>query len=258
MKPKISIVTPSYNLGKYIQRAIDSVLTQDYDNFEYFIIDGGSTDGTVEVLKRYDDERLKWISEPDNGQTNAINKGLKLSSGDLFAWLNADDFYEDGVFEKVAHTFDHNQDAGVIYGNCFDVSETYEKIKLNIPPETVDLKYMLDFGNVIYGPASFYNLELVKKVGLFDESIDYWMDYDMYLRLGKISRFYYLASDLSNFMIRDEQKSRSGDKETYKNFLREAYKVSLKNGGKRFSPLCFAIYPEIVRFFHGIIWNLIK
>lgn len=254
--PKISIVTPSYNLGKYIRRAIDSVLTQKYENFEYFVIDGGSTDETLEILKEYDDDgRMKWISEPDKGQTDAINKGLNLSTGDLFAWLNADDYYEDGALEKVAEVFKRNPEVGVIYGNCFDVSPTYKK--LNKPPKTIDLEYVLNHGNIIYGPASFFNLKLVKQVDGFDTRINYWMDYDMYLRLRKISEFYYLDEDLANFMIRAEQKSRSDDKNQYKKFLKEAYTVSVTNGGIRYNPLYFATYPKVIRVLHSILWRFL-
>lgn len=254
--PKISIVTPSYNLGKYIRRAIDSVLTQKYDNFEFFVIDGGSTDETIEILKEYDD-KLKWISEPDEGQTDAINKGLDLSTGDLFAWLNADDHYEEGAFEKVAEVFKIHPEVGVIYGNCFEVSPTYEKLKLSKSPKTINLRRMLNYGNHINGPASFFNLKLVKQVGGFDTKIDYWMDYDMFIRLRRISDFYYLDENLANFMIRTEQKSRSNDKNQYKKFLKEAYTVSLKNGGCRYSPLYFNTHPKIIRIPYGILWRLL-
>ncbi|MFH1645683.1 MAG: glycosyltransferase family 2 protein, partial [Candidatus Omnitrophota bacterium] len=180
-KPKISIVTPSFNSGKYIEETILSVLSQDYDNFEYFVIDGASTDNTIDILKeigsdkRYKD-KFKWISEKDDGQTDAINKGLRMCSGDWFAFINADDYYEPGVFRKISREMRDNMSKGVIYGNqliIFDgLGEKYNMIK--IPNDKVDFRRLL-YGNKIYGPASFYNMEVLKKVGEFDASLYHWM-----------------------------------------------------------------------------------
>lgn len=252
--PKISIITPSFNLGNHIKKAIDSVLSQDYANFEYIVIDGGSRDNTIDILKSYD-TKLKWISEPDNGQTDAINKGLKMCGGDLFAWLNADDYYEPDAFQKVAAIYIKNPNVGVIYGNCY-MDYITEK-QLSKPLESIDLKKMLNEGNLIYGPASFYNLPMLKQLGGFDTSIDYWMDYDVYLKLKKISDFYYIDENLANFTVRPGQKSRSDNKAEYKKFLMEAYQVSLKNGGSRYSPLSLAHYPKIVKIIYTKIWDLL-
>jgi len=98
--PSISIVTPSLNQGRYIEQTIQSVLLQNYPNFEHIVIDGGSTDGTVEILKKY--PHLKWISEKDSGQSEALNKGLKMATGDIIAWINSDDWYAEGAFNNVA------------------------------------------------------------------------------------------------------------------------------------------------------------
>ena len=121
--PKLSIVTPSYNTGEYIEQTIRSVLNQDYNNFEYFVIDGGSTDNTIEILKKYSKDhkyrdKFNFISEPDSGQTNAINKGLKLSTCDWFAWINADDYYEPEVFSKLANSFSGLL-SSTFLNNCF-------------------------------------------------------------------------------------------------------------------------------------------
>ena len=102
--PKITIVTPSFNQGKFIDENIQSVLTQNYPNFEHIIIDGGSIDGTVDILKKY--SHLKWVSEPDRGQASALNKGFRMATGDVIGWLNSDDSYLPGTFEVVARAFD--------------------------------------------------------------------------------------------------------------------------------------------------------
>ena len=116
--PLISIITPSYNQGQFIRETIDSVLTQDYDNVELIVMDGGSTDLTVDVLKSFNDKRLSWISEPDNGQSEAINKGLKQATGDLFTWLNSDDVLLPGALRHVAEKWVQLVQPAVIYGRA--------------------------------------------------------------------------------------------------------------------------------------------
>ena len=115
--PKISIVTPSYNQAEFLERTILSVLNQDYPNLEYIIIDGGSTDGSVEIIKKYEKYLAYWVSEKDKGQSDAINKGFQKSTGDILAWLNSDDTYLSGTLFKVVKAFQENPNADLIFGN---------------------------------------------------------------------------------------------------------------------------------------------
>ena len=121
--PKISIVSPSFNKREFIERCILSVLNQNYPNLEYIIIDGGSTDGSVEIIKKYEKYLTFWVSEPNNGQVNAINKGLHKTTGEITAWLNSDDFYYPGVFVKAAKEFLKNPNIDLLYGDSVLVSE---------------------------------------------------------------------------------------------------------------------------------------
>src|SRR6516165_8828702 len=116
--PKITIVTPSLNQGRFIEETIKSILNQGYPNLEYFVIDGGSTDETMSIIKKYDEHIDFWTSEPDNGQAAAINKGFAKASGQILAWLNSDDTYESGVFAEVAKMFERHPEADVISGRC--------------------------------------------------------------------------------------------------------------------------------------------
>ena len=124
--PKISVVTPSFNQGRFIEDCIKSVLDQNYPNFEHIIVDNCSTDGTLEVLKKY--PHLKWIFETDKGQSDAINKGFRRSTGDIVAWLNSDDFYCENVFWKIVEIFLKNPQVFWIYGNSYFVDEKGKKI----------------------------------------------------------------------------------------------------------------------------------
>lgn len=229
--PKISIVTPSYNCGKYIEQAILSVINQDYDNFEYFVIDGGSKDNTINILKKYSKkypQKIKWISEPDKGQTDAINKGLRMCSGGWFIWLNADDFYEPNIFFKLSKAFKKYPNAGIMYGNCYNIKQK-QKVALNIPKKNIGFNFLRK-GCCIYGPASFFNMGAIKKLGEFDESLEYWMDYEMYLRIAKVMKLQYVNLNVANFRIRPNQKSK--DNKNRKELHKEMYSVI-----KKYNPL---------------------
>ena len=120
---KISIITPSFNQAVYLQQTIESVLEQNHQPLEYIIIDGGSTDGSVEIIKKYEKHLAYWVSEPDRGQSDAINKGLRRASGDVIAYINSDDFYLEGAFQRVSDAFLSAPNAGIYYGRCRTVGK---------------------------------------------------------------------------------------------------------------------------------------
>lgn len=128
--PKISIVTPSFNQGKYLEKTILSVLEQDYPNLEYIIIDGGSTDNSVEIIKKYEKHLAYWVSEPDRGQSHAINKGFGHATGEILGWLNSDDYYAPGAPQAIAEAFLANPDVGAIVGAGEFLFEDTGKITL--------------------------------------------------------------------------------------------------------------------------------
>jgi glycosyltransferase involved in cell wall biosynthesis len=187
-KLKISIVIPSHNAARFIDETIQSILKQRYPNVECIVVDGGSNDGTLDILKRYEG-RIRWISEKDEGQSDAINKGLRLASGDINAYICADDIYEAGCFQKVADFFGKNPHVMWAYGKCRVIDEDGSEIHRPIISyfDSWRRRYsynrllMIDF---IPQPAVFWRKELVHKIGLFDINEHLAMDYEYWLRAG--------------------------------------------------------------------------
>lgn len=226
---KISIIIPSYNLGQYIKRTIESVLSQDYLNKELIVVDGGSTDNTIDILRSYGD-KIFWISEEDNGQSDAINKGFKMASGEVVAWINADDYYEPNILSKVVEEFSKDTSISILYGKCKSISET--ETVINTPPSNITAKKLINSGNLIYQPSSFYNSVLVKKVGYLDDNLNYWMEYDLYIKLLKQNPGHFLDQVLSNFTVREDQKSNSKNQKEMED---EVLLISKRHGGGLFS-----------------------
>lgn len=209
--PKISIVTPSFNQGGFIEATIRSVLEQDYPELEYWVIDGGSSDGTLDILKKYED-RLRWISEPDSGQTNAINKGLRLASGEVLAYLNSDDLYLPGALRRVGAYFAAHPEAAWLTGRCRTIDaggvETrrlitrYKNFWLRLRSYSV-----LQVLNYISQPATFWRRAAYEALGPLDENLHYTMDYDYWLRLGGRYRLHVLPQELAAFRLHGSSKS---------------------------------------------------
>lgn len=204
--PKISIVTPSYNQGRFIEETIRSVLLQGYPDLEYIIIDGGSTDKTVEIIQKYEPWITFWTSEPDGGQTNAINKGFKRSTGAIVAWLNSDDLYTAGALRTAATVFAEQPRSAVVYGEI-DTVDADTSILSHIKSRKFNLEdlYRSDY---LPQPASFISAEAIKKIGFLDERFHYAMDYDLWVRLGqKGAVMQYIPKTLAWFRLHGSSKS---------------------------------------------------
>ena len=189
MKPLISVITPSYNQAQYLEDTIQSVLHQDYPNLEFIIIDGSSTDGSQEIIRRYSDKLAWWVSEPDQGQADAINKGLRKAKGEIVAWLNSDDLYLPGAVSSAVEAFKMNPAAGVIYGDA--VSADAEGRLLNklcfSHWNTLDfLKF-----NIICQPAVFMKRSYLEKIGYLDASYHFFLDHQLWIRLSRVTDFFH-------------------------------------------------------------------
>lgn len=212
--PKISIITPSFNQSDYIEKTILSVLEQNYPNLEYIIIDGGSTDGSLDIIKKYSSRLSYWISEPDRGQSHAINKGLSKSTGDIFNWLNSDDSLEPGVLHAIADAWQKNPDAAAWVGACRRVTPYNQEINV-IFPNNLSRSNMGENwnGRQFYQPACFMNTQLVKKAGGVNESLQFCMDLDLWLKIATKGNFIPCRGVWANATIHPDaktQKDRAG------------------------------------------------
>lgn len=202
----ISVVIPSLNQCDLIGQAISSVLEQDYSSVELVVIDGGSTDSTLEVLRKFGDG-LRWISEPDNGQADAINKGWQLMSGDIVAYLNSDDAYLPGAFAQAAYFFEQRPMVDVVYGDCDYVDRDGQRISA-FPTRQFDYDLLLrSTQNYVPQPAAFIRRRAIEDVGFLDMKLAYVMDYDLWLRLGIRHRFEYLPAKLAVLRLHAETKT---------------------------------------------------
>jgi len=176
--PIISIITPSFNSAKYIEDCIQSVLNQNYNNFEHIIIDGSSTDGTIEILKKY--PHLKWLSEPDEGQSDALNKGFKLAKGDIIGWLNSDDVYLPNTFKKVVDILDNTEIDGV-YSNIFFGDKNLYITRKLITHKPI--KWLSIFHCFIPSASFFFKRKIIDDGILIDKNIFITMDKDFFARI---------------------------------------------------------------------------
>ncbi len=206
--PLISVITPSYNQSQFIEQTIQSVLNQDYSNFEHIVMDGGSTDGTVEILKKY--PHLKWVSEKDSGQAEALNKGLKLAQGDIIAWINSDDWYEPDILKTVATFFINNPAKNIVMSNCNLVNENgiiFDRV-INTERSFDELKNYWVGRSIPTQPAVFFRRELLDEFGYTDNSLYYTMDYDLWMRFAQKYKFHHLNVTGANYRYHNAAKIR--------------------------------------------------
>ena len=232
----VSIITPSYNQGRFIRETIESVLSQDYDNIEYIVVDGVSTDNSLDIIKEYQG-RLTYISEKDHGQSDAINKGFKMARGDIVAWLNSDDVYEPHCISRAVEEFQKNDKLGLVYGDGYIIDEDSNKLKVFEYTEEFDYWKLVNFWDYIMQPATFFKRETLQKVGYLDVNLHYCMDWDLWIKLAAVSEVKYIPELLAcSREYGDTKTSTGGDKR-----LKEIIGLLQKYSGKE-NPLGVASY----------------
>ena len=210
--PLISIITPSFNQANFIGEALESVRRQNYGNWEHLVIDGGSTDGTVERLRHEtateEQEKLSWVSEKDNGQSEALNKGFRRANGDIIGWLNSDDRYRAGCFEHVIKAFKDYPDVDVLYGDYAIVDEPGKVIKIR--REIEFNAFILLYHHVLYIPttATFFRSRIFAEGNWLDERLQYAMDLEFFIRLSERGyRFKHIPQLLADFRMQPGSKT---------------------------------------------------
>ena len=203
----LSVIMPSYNQGFFIEKSILSVLNQNYKNYEFIIIDGGSTDETLSILYKYS-QRIKFISEKDDGQASAINKGISMSTGEIICWLNSDDLYERETLSCVANFFIENNDVDIMYGKAIHI-DSCDKFINEYQTSEYNLENLKNHC-ILCQPATFFRKRLIKKIGLIDHTLDYCMDYEYWLRAAKNNiKFFYMDKFFAKSRLHSNNKTLS-------------------------------------------------
>lgn len=240
--PTVTVVTPSYNQADYLEETIRSVLNQSYSYLEYIIVDGGSTDGSVEIIRKYSDKLAWWISEPDQGQTDAINKGFAKANGDILAWLNSDDTYLEGAISEAVDYLEANPEVGMVYGDANLIND--DGIILGrFPARQTDFRKLMRGFVHIPQQAAFFRAQLWHQVGPLDPTFYFAMDYDLWVRLSQLSTLHYHPRLWANFRLHGGAKSLEADDRCWPEMVR----VHRREGGNRFSWLALkaAIRPLV-------------
>ncbi len=203
--PKVSIVTPSYNQVEFLEKTILSVINQDYPNIEYIIIDGGSTDGSQEIIKKYENKISYWVSEKDNGQSDAINKGFKKCTGDIVAWINSDDLYVEGAISCAVAYFSEHTGIDMVHGKI-DLIDVHGEYITYVASKDFTLQELI-ISNQVWQPSVFFKRKIFDEIGYLDESYHYIMDYDFWIRIATRYNIGYINSTLARFRLHGQSKT---------------------------------------------------
>ena len=237
-KPLISIVTPSFNQAHFIEATIRSVLEQDYPAVEYIIMDGDSRDGSVDIIRNYADRLASWVSENDNGQTDALNKGFARAKGEILAWINSDDTYEPGALAAAAQYLIEHPQIGMVYADTNFIDQSGQKIG-RFPAAQTDYRRLRQGYVHIPQQSSFFRADLWRQVGPLDQDFYFAMDYDLWVRLAKLAPLAYLPGQTwANFRLHTSGKTVLADDRCWPEML----KVHFRDGGSFFSQIVAKYY----------------
>jgi glycosyltransferase involved in cell wall biosynthesis len=215
----VSIITPSYNQARFLEATIRSVLEQDYPEIEYIIVDGSSTDGSVEIIKKYSDRLSWWVSEKDKGHADALNKGFGRAKGDILAWLNSDDTYYPGTVADAVRILQANPRVGMVYGDA-DLTDAEGKIIGRFASHQTDYWKLLRGSVHIPQATTFFRADLYRQVGPLSLSLFFAFDYDLWVKLAKLSQLLYVPHRWATFRLHESGKSVKDDSVCYPDMLK--------------------------------------
>ncbi|HSV86943.1 MAG TPA: glycosyltransferase family 2 protein [Levilinea sp.] len=247
--PKVSVITPSFNQARYLQATIQSVLAQNYPNIEYIIVDGGSKDDSVEIIKQYEPHLAWWVSEKDQGHADALNKGFTRATGDILAWLNSDDLYYPSTVSEAVAILSANPHVGMVYADA-NLIDSDGHFAAKFAARQTDYKRLLRGSVHIPQATTFYRADIWRAVGLFDLSF-FAFDYEMWVRFSKVSDLLYVPRLWADFRLHDEGKSVINDNRFYPDMLN----VHRREGGRWLSQLRLRAFVRRV-FYSRIPWRL--
>lgn len=249
--PKVSVITPSFNQGRFLRETIESVLGQSYPNLEYWVIDGGSTDDTVEILKGYG-KRIRWVSEKDKGQTDAINKGLRKATGDILMYINSDDVMAPGTIKKVVAAFTANPGSLWLTGDYEVIDEhgetqealivAYKRIQRWLMRIPFMQPLLLALNNPLAQPSTWWRRSALEKAGRFNDKLHYVMDYEYWLRLQDLGPFIVLDDVLSRFRVHSLSKGSTG----YASQMAEQYAIASQHYRNPFLLFLHRLHNELI------------
>ncbi len=249
MQPLVSIVTPSFNQAQYLETTILSVLRQTYPRIEYIVIDGGSTDGSLELVQKYAERIAYWVGEKDQGQTDAINKGFAQARGDILAWINSDDTYaHPNVVAEAVQFLNKNAEVGMVYADCNFIDEAGKTIGKFAARQTDYAKLRRGYVHIPQ-QTTFFRASLWREVAPLDPSFYFAMDYDLWTRLARRAPLRYLPDKTwANFRIHATSKTNVNDMRGWREMLRVHY----REGGRFFAPIVAKYY---LRQLIGPLWK---
>jgi glycosyltransferase involved in cell wall biosynthesis len=230
--PTVSVITPSFNQARFLEETILSVLEQDYPRLEYIVVDGDSTDGSQEIIERHANRLSLWISEPDMGQTDAINKGFNVASGEILAWLNSDDTYNPGAISEAVEYLNSHPEVGLVYGNAYYIDVEGTRIG-RYPARQTSYQGLRRGVNTVCQQSMFLRASLWKVVGPLDPSFYYAMDYDLWVRLAERAPIAFVNRYWANFRLHDNSKSLTAAYRCWPEIMR----VHFRDGGSRVSTI---------------------
>lgn len=231
--PTFSIVTPSFNVRPFLWQCLSSVAAQDCRDFEHIVVDGASTDGTVELLHSWQEYPIRWVSETDSGQSQALNKGFAMAQGEVIGWLNADDLYEPWTIAGVLHHFQADPRLDLLYGLALVVDGDGRFVRV-APQPRERMTDLYRFPNFLHQPAVFFRRSLFDRFGFLDESLYFALDYEYWLRIGRHVTARFEPEIYAR--IRQRPGSKMADP-GWRKFWREMRRCYLHHGGRRFSPM---------------------